>query len=146
MVGNLELPNQIIHDPEDIRTQLWSYQQVVFGLCHDSMYNICEITFAFNSTLKEPSDPPHLNERAQWEESDSVRVMSQLFRGSQPLYHITNSCLVFVSSWLEKPKQNKQIQHQSSEALNCDLFCQSCESKWCIKCPTTTTGRSDSIA
>lgn len=26
--------------------------------------------------------------------------------------------------------------HQSSEALNCDIFCQSCENKVCIKCPT----------
>lgn len=50
---------------------------------------------------------------------------------------------MFVSSWLEKPKQT---QHQSSEALNCDLFCQSCENKGCIKCPATTVGWSDSSA
>lgn len=69
--------------------------------------------------------------------------MSQLFRSSQSLYHVTNCCRMFVSSWLEKPKQ---IQHQSTEALNCDLFCQSCENKGCIKCPATTEGRSDSSA
>lgn len=44
-------------------------------------------------------------------------------------------CLMFVSSWLVNPEQ---IQHQSSEALNCDIFCQSCENKGCIKCPATT--------
>lgn len=38
-------------------------------------------------------------------------------------------CLMFVSSWLVNPKQ---IQHQSPEALNCDIFCQSCENKGCI--------------
>ena len=69
--------------------------------------------------------------------------MSQLFRSSQSLYHVTNCCRMFVSSWLEKPKQ---IQHQSTEALNCDLFCQSCENKGCIKCPATTEGRSDPSA
>lgn len=61
--------------------------------------------------------------------------MPQLYKSVQSLYHITNCCLMFVSSWLEKPKQ---IRHQSSEALNCDLFCQSCENKGCIKCPATT--------
>lgn len=49
---------------------------------------------------------------------------------------------MFVSSWLEKPKQTE---HQSSEALNCDLFCQSCENKGCIKCPATTVGWSDLV-
>lgn len=67
----------------------------------------------------------------------------QLSRGSLCLYHITNCCLMFVSSWLKK---HKQIQPQSSEALNCDLFCQSCENKGCIKCPATTEGWSNSAS
>lgn len=65
----------------------------------------------------------------------------QLSRGSVCLYHITNCCLMFVSSWLKK---HKQIQPQSSEALNCDLFCQSCENKGRIKCPATTERWSNS--
>lgn len=66
--------------------------------------------------------------------------MSQFRKSIQCLYHITNCCLMFSSSWLEKPKQ---IRHQSSEALNCDLFCQSCENKGCIKCPASNVGWSD---
>lgn len=31
-------------------------------------------------------------------------------------------------------------------SINCDLFCQSCENKGCIKCPATTEGWSDSSA
>lgn len=104
----------------------------------DKLTLICKNHFQFNTKTAVKMT------FTQTKRQQSKRTkMFQLVRSSQSLYHITNCCLMFVSSWLEKPKQ---IQHQSSEALNCDLFCQSCENKGCIKCPATTVGWSDSGA